>query len=108
MCAKGDKVNIFVKMKLVLGKKLPAPLNVYANGISFKAEGNEAHLCVPMYEEEMKYFYKDYKEYFYLPEEDMAIHKSVSMYVDKDPGNRLRHITVIPERRARTFPSLPR
>ncbi|HAF26013.1 MAG TPA: hypothetical protein DCG85_01725 [Lachnospiraceae bacterium] len=80
----GDKVNIFVKMKLVLGKKLPAPLSVYVGGISFKAEGNEAHLCVPMYEEEMKYFYKDYKEYFYLPEEDMAIHKSVSMYVDKE------------------------
>ena len=38
---------------------------------------------VPIFEGELKYFYPNYKEYYYLPEEDMAIHKSVSSYVDK-------------------------
>lgn len=32
----------------------------------------------------MKYFYSNYKNYYYLPEEDTAIHKSVASYVDKD------------------------
>lgn len=43
----------------------------------------EASLRVPLYEEEMKYFYSNYKNYYYLPEEDTAIHKSVASYVDK-------------------------
>ena len=38
---------------------------------------------VPLYEEEMKYFYSNYKNYYYLPDEDTAIHKSVASYVDK-------------------------
>ena len=37
---------------------------------------------VPVFCEEMKYFYSDYKNYYYLPHEDMAVHKSVSTYVD--------------------------
>ena len=37
---------------------------------------------VPVFCEEMKFYYSDYKNYYYLPHEDMAIHKSVSMYVD--------------------------
>ena len=30
-----------------------------------------------------KYFYPDYKNYSYLPDEDYAIHKSCAIYVDK-------------------------
>lgn len=29
----------------------------------------------------MRHFYSDYKNYYYLPKEDMAIHKSVAAYV---------------------------
>ena len=32
----------------------------------------------------LKFFYKDYKNYFYLPNEDMAIHKSMATFIDKD------------------------
>lgn len=39
---------------------------------------------VPIYEGELHYFYPDYKNYYYLPKEDMAVHKSVSSYVDKE------------------------
>lgn len=37
---------------------------------------------------EMRYYYENFKEYYYLPEEDMAIHKSVAAYVD--PAHRRR------------------
>ena len=30
----------------------------------------------------MKYFYSNYKEYYYLPAEDTAMHKSVAAFVD--------------------------
>lgn len=37
-----------------------------------------------IYTGELKYFYSDYTNYYYLPFEDRAIHKSVAFYVDKD------------------------
>ena len=43
----------------------------------------ELNLAVPLYEGELKYFFVDYKNYYYLPAEDCAIHKSVGTYVDR-------------------------
>ena len=37
---------------------------------------------VPVLQGSLKYFYPDYRNYYYLPEEDRAIHKSVGCYVD--------------------------
>lgn len=42
-----------------------------------------SRIRIPVYEGELRYFYPNYKDYFYLPEEDMAIHKSVATFVDK-------------------------
>ena len=39
---------------------------------------------VPVFEGELKFFYPNYKDYYYLPIEDMAIHKSVASFVDKE------------------------
>lgn len=33
---------------------------------------------------ELKFFYPDHKNYYYLPKEDMAVHKSVAVFVDKE------------------------
>ena len=41
-------------------------------------------LTLDMYETELKLFYKDYKNYYYLPKEDMVIHKSLAAFVDKE------------------------
>lgn len=38
---------------------------------------------LPLFEGKLKLFYKDYKNYYYLPDEDCALHKSVASYVDK-------------------------
>ena len=48
----------------------------------FDAAGQTLRLSVPYMDGEVKYFYPDYKNYYYLPEEDRAIHKSVGCYVD--------------------------
>ena len=45
-------------------------------------DGTEAILTVPVIEGERKLFFKDYKNYYYLPGEDQAIHKSVGMFTD--------------------------
>lgn len=40
-------------------------------------------LTVPLTDDALKYFYPNYKDYYYLPLEDTAMHKSVASYVDK-------------------------
>ncbi len=73
-----------VIMKLRLPFVLPTSLAGNLDGCFFKSEGGEASLRVPLFEEELKYFYSNYKDYYYLPKEDMAIHKSLAEFVDKD------------------------
>jgi len=48
------------------------------------ASNNSLKLRVKVYTGELKYFYSNYKDYFYLPEEDTSIHKSIAFYVDKN------------------------
>ena len=71
-------------MNLELSTPLPTDISCYANSCYFMGSGYEGKLRVPVFEEELKYFYSNYKDYYYLPEEDMAIHKSVASFVDKN------------------------
>lgn len=69
---------------LQLPTALPQPVSASANSCYFRGEGAEATLKVPIYEEELKFFYSNYKDYYYLPTEDVALHKSVASFVDKE------------------------
>lgn len=62
---------------------LPVPLKGSMPGISLLAEKNRLFLSLRLYEGTLKYFYPNYKEYYYLIYEDMAVHKSVGEFVDK-------------------------
>lgn len=63
---------------------LPRPVSFMGQGCHFKGESQTGTLIVPIYEEELKYFYANYKDYYYLPLEDIALHKSIASYVDKE------------------------
>ena len=62
---------------------LPKPVSANANGCYFRGADVECSLKIPIYDSELKYFYSNYHDYYYLPAEDMALHKSVAGYVDK-------------------------
>ena len=47
-------------------------------------ENDSLTLRIPLFTGELYHYFPDYKNYFYLPEEDMAVHKSVGSFVDKD------------------------
>lgn len=70
-------------MNLTLPSPLPTDISYGIDECFFLGHGGEGKLRVPLYEEEMKYFYSNYKDYYYLPQEDTAIHKSVAAFVDK-------------------------
>lgn len=70
-------------MTLSLPSLLPVSVSASIGGCYFKGEKDSASLKIPIYEEELKYFYANYKDYYYLPTEDVALHKSVSGFVDR-------------------------
>lgn len=71
-------------MDLKLPSALPVAISASYDHCYFTGEGSTGCIRVPIYDEEMKYFYSNYKEYYYLPVEDIAIHKTVAAFVDKD------------------------
>ncbi|MBR2531105.1 MAG: ribonuclease H-like domain-containing protein [Lachnospiraceae bacterium] len=64
----------------------------------------ELNLAVPVYDGELKYFFVDYKNYYYLPAEDYAIHKSVGSYVDRAARRQATARTCYQKKRGRFVP----
>lgn len=63
---------------------VPVPFSLNGDKCFLTYKGDTGTLKIPVYNGEFKYFYEDYKDYYYLIKEDMAIHKSVAVYVDKE------------------------
>lgn len=61
---------------------LPKRIAITKHFIYLNAQGTHAFLLIPVENTTMKHYFEDYKNYYYLPEEDTAIHKSVATYVD--------------------------
>ena len=57
-------------------------LSLTCNGIHLNAIEQKATLYIPVLKGTLKHYFADYKNYFYLPLEDTAIHKSIATYVE--------------------------
>ena len=81
---------VFEEQRLILPLQLiiplPRPLFAGHERYALEAKGCKAALTVCGKEGTMKHFYDNYTDYYYLPLEDEAIHKSVGVYVD--PAHR--------------------
>ena len=62
---------------------LPRPLLGQADRCFVKVEGEKGVLKVPLRTTQLKYFYANYKDYYYFPQEDQALHKSIAAFADK-------------------------
>lgn len=62
---------------------LPVPLSVRSSSYELTAKDSLLTLSVRLYEGTLKYFYPNYKDYYYLIYEDTAVHKSVGEFVDR-------------------------
>ena len=67
-----------------LTANLPVPISFGKDLIHLTAYEKAATLTIHIYEGELKFFYDNYKDYYYLPEEDKVIHQSLAQFVDKD------------------------
>ncbi len=77
-----------IRKELLINFTLIHPVPVKISGgndvFYFSMNGKSCKIRVLVRTDELKFFYPDFKNYYYLPKEDFAIHKSVSFYVDKD------------------------
>lgn len=62
---------------------LPVPFERERGCFLLEAGQNCLNITIDLYEGCLKYFYPNYKDYYYLIYEDTAIHKSIGEYVDK-------------------------
>ena len=84
--AQGATRNLIRKellIPLLLPLPVPKPFYYRLEQFSLSVSASQATLRISLCQQELKFFYSNYKDYYYLPEEDMAIHKSVAFYVDK-------------------------
>lgn len=79
----GDSESEWI-LELKASLPLPKPFSFGRNGIYLTGHGQQVKLRTELYHGKLKYFYPNYKDYYYLPAEDMAVHKSVASYVDKN------------------------
>jgi uncharacterized protein YprB with RNaseH-like and TPR domain len=78
-----DQQEIYqLLMTLKFPFSLPKKFFTHADGCFFTAENNRATLKVPVYEDELKLFYANYSDYYYIPCMDAAYHKSVASHAD--------------------------
>jgi len=69
----------------MMNNDIPVPIRVSYGYQNFylTCNGTDSKLSVRLYEGELKYFFENYREYYYLPDEDIAIHKDIATSVDK-------------------------
>lgn len=77
-----QEFEFYIELKFQL--ELPKRISFGLEDFYFIGNKNKGKLKIKVYSDELKYFYSNYKDYYYLPNEDIAIHKSVASYVDKE------------------------
>lgn len=74
---------------LILSAILPSPLPLEfsisgEDGFFLECKKETGILHIPVCNNQFKLYYENYKDYFYLPAEDCAVHKSIASCVDKE------------------------
>lgn len=74
------------KFNIRIGYNFSLPIRIsFGNDfIYINAYKESALITIDIYDGELKHFYDNYQDYYYLPDEDRAVHKSLAIYVDKD------------------------
>ena len=73
-----------LKIKKTLKEQLSFSFSVDTPYYQLHFHSNICECIIPIVYGIMKYFFPDYKNYYYLKYEDCAIHKSIGAYVDKE------------------------
>lgn len=73
------------ELKIVIELSAAAPVNVSCGNSDFylSVNGYEARMLVHLKEGKLRQYYRNYKDYEFIPGEDTAMPKSITRYMDK-------------------------
>jgi len=77
----GNK-ELFFSLRLTY--PAPKPVSVSYDDCYLSMNGHTARLRVRLFEGELRFFYENPKDYYYLPGEDIAVCKDVASSVDRE------------------------
>lgn len=83
--SEGQKGEV-LDLKFQVSQPLPKELFLEEDGVTVSVSGEDPklfELVIPLTEKRMRYFYSNHRDYYYLPAEDEAIHKSLGIYTDR-------------------------
>ena len=63
---------------------VPKRISHRVSDFYFSAYEQSCKIAIRITCDSLKYFFSNYKDYYFLPDEDMAVHKSVASFVDKE------------------------
>lgn len=72
-----------LRISLELENSIPIPVSYGYNGIYLRVNNTKTDISIKIKNGTYKYFFDNYNDYYYLPLEDKAMHKSVAGFVDR-------------------------
>lgn len=99
----GDR-EYLLKLDCTSDYEIPVPLEQEDGLIRCEGGGHDLTFTIRLYDGELRYYYPNYKDYYYLPFEDNAVHKSVGEYVDKDARKKATAQTCYTRKQGRFLP----
>ena len=72
-----------LRLQFSVPDPFPVSLRLTAETGGMILQDSSVWCFIPLLRGNLKYFFPDWQNYYYLPEEDMAIHKSVGTYVSR-------------------------
>lgn len=74
--------NQYLNVKIRCSYPFPKLVQGERFGILYSFYDKQGEINVPLYTGSLRYYYKNYKDYYFLPYENMVIHKSVAAFVE--------------------------
>lgn len=101
----GDTFDLILRLQFPL--PLPKPFSTPLSEGHLFASDRSCSIRIRGFCGTLKHFFPDYRNYYYLPEEDMAIHKSVAAYVDRKYRTQAKPFTCYCKKTGLFLPCAP-
>ncbi len=99
-----DFTHELIHIKLDLKDKSPLNQMMTKDSYAIHINENEIHVTITLFSGELKHYFKNYKDYYYIISEDQAFHKSVAQFVDSKNRQKAKAQTCYIKRRGQFLP----
>ncbi len=79
-------------------------LSFNENGVQVTYQNNKVFIHIPVISDTLKYFLNDYKDYYYMINEETVMHKSVAIYTDSSVRRKAKKAECFVKKTAKFIP----